>query len=133
MVKQIQLESRIEFSCRLICEGRNVSSNPSRKHTFELPLFKGKDLHCEIELFPHKIQPIVRYDNILMNYGLAGIKPWDHMLEFTIKDNFFDHYFQKIVDSKKEYLGVTKTQILSSLGLYNRHDDLIKQIQDKIS
>jgi hypothetical protein len=62
----------------------------------------------------------VRIDDIMVNYGLAKITPWDHMLEFELDSNFFDRYFANIVESKIQYLNLEKDEAHKRLG----HEDL---------
>lgn len=50
--------------------------------------------------FPWKIKPLVRVNNILVNYSLADICIYDHMLEMIIKKDFFDQYHKKDVERR---------------------------------
>jgi len=49
---------------------------------------------------PWKIKPIVRIDNILVNYSLANICMYDHMLELSVPTDFFDQYHSADINSR---------------------------------
>ena len=67
----------------------------------------------------------------MVNYGLAKITPWDHMLEFELGSNFFDSYFANIVESKRQYLDLEKDQLHKKIGLEDL-SELINDIEVKI-
>ena len=46
----------------------------------------------------------------MVNYGLAKITPWDHMLELNLDNSFFDHYFSNIIEAKRLYLDLNKDE-----------------------
>ena len=63
----------------------------------------------------------------MVNYGLAKITPWDHMLEFKLDNNFFDQYFSNIIEAKRLYLDLDKNDIKKKIGL-----DKLSELMDKI-
>ena len=129
MVKQVQLEHNTEFSCQIICNEKLIGKKDlALKHDFNVPVLPA---HIKIEIYPWKIQPIIRYDGIMVNYGLAKITPWDHMLEFSLTENFLDSYFTQIVESKKDYLQVDYNEIIEIMGLKIR-SGLVKEILNNI-
>tara|TARA_R110000803_G_scaffold30552_1_gene68827 strand:- start:29 stop:421 length:393 start_codon:yes stop_codon:yes gene_type:complete len=118
MVKQIKLTNSEKFSCEYIVNDRLISKSlDSKEHIFSV-----KELPCKVKINmnPYKVKPIVRIDDIMVNYGLAKITPWDHMLEFELDSNFFDRYFANIVESKIQYLNLEKDEAHKKLG----HEDL---------
>ena len=118
MVKQIKLTNSEKFSCEYIVNDRLISKSlDSKEHIFSV-----KELPCKVKINmnPYKVKPIVRIDDIMVNYGLAKITPWDHMLEFELDSNFFDQYFANIVESKIQYLNLEKDKAYKRLG----HEDL---------
>jgi hypothetical protein len=118
MVKQIKLTNSEKFSCEYIVNDRLISKSvDSKEHIFSV-----KELPCKVKINmnPYKVKPIVRIDDIMVNYGLAKITPWDHMLEFELDSNFFDRYFANIVESKIQYLNLEKDEAHKRLG----HEDL---------
>jgi len=118
MVKQIKLTNSEKFSCEYIVNDRLISKSlDSKEHIFSV-----KELPCKVKINmnPYKVKPIVRIDDIMVNYGLAKITPWDHMLEFELDSNFFDRYFANIVESKIQYLNLEKNEAHKRLG----HEDL---------
>jgi len=129
MVKQIKLTHNEEFSCEYVVNDRLVSTSvDSKEHVFSV-----QELPCKIKinLNPYKVKPIVRIDNIMVNYGLAKITPWDHMLEFDLDLNFFDHYFTNIIESKRQYLDIGKEEIQKKIGLEDL-SKLVDEIEGKI-
>ena len=129
MVKQIKLTHNEEFSCEYVVNDRLVSTSvDSKEHVFSV-----QELPCKIKinLNPYKVKPIVRIDNIMVNYGLAKITPWDHMLEFDLDLNFFDHYFTNIIESKRQNLDIGKEEIQKKIGLEDL-SKLVDEIEGKI-
>ena len=130
MVKQITLTHSEEFSCEYLIDDVWVSrSSKAKEHTFDL---HPAPCNIKIMLDPYKIKPTVRIDGIMVNYGLAQITPWDHMLELDIPQDFFDRYFEKIVESKRLYLGIDKSEIHKKIGLEDL-SDLVDKIEGRIS
>lgn len=130
MIKKIELyDKNTKFSCEFYVDDilRNKSKK-SNKHVFFLDKAPA---HIKIKILPFKVQPIVRFDDILINYGLAKITPWDHMLEFRISNNFLDDYFNEIVKSKREYLKVDRHSIEKTMGLHSENE-LVEKILDNI-
>lgn len=126
MVKKIELyDKNIKFSCEFYVDDILKSiTKTNNRHIFFLD---NTPAHIKIKIDPHKLQPLVRFDDVLVNYGLAKITPWDHMLEFTISDNFLEDYFKEIVKSKQEYLKTSQEEIKKIMGLNSE-----KQLVDKI-
>jgi len=131
MIKKIELyEKNISFSCDFYCNEKLISrSKKNNKHIFSLDVCPA---HVKIEIKPHKIKPLVRFNNVLVNYGLAEITPWDHMLEFEIKENFFDFYFKNILKSKQEYLKITDNELFKKIGYKQNYQKLIQDIEMRI-
>ena len=131
MIKKIELyEKNISFSCDFYCnEQFMLTSQEKNKHIFYLdscPVF------IKIKIHPYKIKPLIRFDDVLVNYGLAGITPWDHMIEFEIKENFFDFYFKNILKSKQEYLKITNNELFKKIGYQQNYQNLIEEIEKRI-
>jgi len=122
----IQLEHKNEkFSCEVFNNERSLFKlAESHKHSFKVDDLPA---HLKIYINPYKIQPIIRVDNIMVNYGLAKITPWDHMLEFKLDNNFFDQYFSNIIEAKRLYLDLDKNDIKKKIGL-----DKLSELMDKI-
>ena len=127
--KTITLTSQEEFSCELHENDKlKDTSSKNKEHTFDVV-----NLPCNIKIYikPYKVQPLISINNLLVNYGLAGITPWDHMLEINLQDNFFDRYFDNIITSKQKYLEVDTKTINEKLGLVEL-TDLIAEIEDNL-
>jgi hypothetical protein len=129
MVKQIKLTNIEKFSCEYIVNDQSITKSlDAKEHVFSV-----QELPCKVKINinPYKVKPIVRIDDIMVNYGLAKITPWDHMLEFELGSNFFDSYFANIVESKRQYLDLEKDQLHKKIGLEDL-SELISDIEVKI-
>lgn len=127
----LQLEYNNKFSCALYNNNNLIKkSDKNFIHNFKIEKIPA---HIKIEIHPWKIQPIVRINNIMVNYGLAKITPWDHMLEFKIKENFEDEYFENIIKSKKEYLKIGSKEVMNIMGLDQSYNDVIDKIKRNIT
>ena len=129
MVKQIKLTDSVEFSWEYLVNDQLIQKSlDAKEHVFEV-----NELPCQvtIKINPYKVRPIVRIANIMVNYGLAEITPWDHMLEFKLDVDFFDKYFENIVKAKTEYLNLNKTEAYKKLG-YDDLTELVSTIESKI-
>lgn len=134
MVKQITLTHTDAFSCivhkddNLFCESKNKKS-----HEIQLDSLPA---NLKIYITPYKIQPLIRFDGHLVNYGLAKIKPWDHMLEFTVHKNYLDLYFKEIIEAKRQYVSTTGQNIPANMesyvGVNNKYPELIAKIEELI-
>jgi hypothetical protein len=129
MVKQIKLTYTENFSCEYTVDDRLITKSMyARDHVFAV---NHLPCHVKIRIQPYKIKPIVRIDDIMVNYGLAEITPWDHMLEFKLDMDFFDRYFANIVESKIKYLNLEKSEAHKRIG-HDDLSDLVRQIEEKI-
>jgi|TARA_B110000977_G_scaffold178088_1_gene235287 hypothetical protein len=134
MVKQIKLTNSEKFSCEYIVNDRLISKSlDSKEHIFSV-----KELPCKVKINmnPYKVKPIVRIDDVMVNYGLAKITPWDHMLEFDLDSNFFDHYFTNIIEAKRQYLSRTGQNVPDNMesyvGVDNAHPEIVDKIKELI-
>lgn len=132
MVKQITLTHSEPFSCDVHIDDVSVMRSKNMKHhTISL---KNRLARLKIYITPFKIQPLIRFDGHLVNYGLAKILPWDHMLEFEVSDDYLDNYFKEIIRAKQKYLSVTGQNIPSNMenyvGINNENSELVAQIKD---
>ena len=132
MVKQVTLTHSESFSCDVHIDDVTVMISRNKKHhTITL---KNGSARLKVYITPFKIQPLIRFDGHLVNYGLAKIKPWDHMLEFEVSDNYLDRYFKEIIEAKRKYLSVTGQNIPSNMenyvGINNEYPELVAQIKD---
>jgi hypothetical protein len=76
---------------------------------------------------------LVRIDGILVNYGLAKITPWDHMLEFDYKSDFFHDYMNNIIDNKMKHFGITSRncdRYIASIGIGSDCHEIVQEIYD---
>lgn len=132
----IRLNSKNQkFSCEVYCNGDRYSTHAvSLEHSFSI-----NSLPAEFKIYitPYKVQPYVRIDNFLVNYGLAEITPWDHMLEFTVHPDWQDRYFKNIIKAKQEYLSNSGQSVPENMdkyvGINNLHPEMLKKIEDIIS
>ena len=126
----LQLQHTEPFSCRVYNNDILIKEHDQQEiHDLVIEKIPA---HIKIEINPWRIQPIVRINNIMVNYGLAKITPWDHMLEFRISENFEEEYFHSIVQSKKEYLKINDDEVKKIMGLDNVHTNMIEKIKKNI-
>ena len=134
MVKQISLTHSDDFFCDVHIDGVSVHRSNRKKH-HEIKLDK-LPANLRIYIEPYRIKPLIRFDGHLVNYGLAKIKPWDHMLEFTVHENYLDLYFKEIIEAKRQYLSATGQNIPSNMenyvGVNNENPELVSKIKDLI-
>lgn len=129
MVEQIKLTYEENFSCSYCVNDEVVrTTQDATEHTFTVDVVP---CHVKIYIKPYKIRPSIRIDEILINYGLAQITPWDHMIEFKIDKNFFQSYFERILQSKMDYLGVSQEEMLERVGL-NDVSYLVRSIEKNL-
>lgn len=129
MVKQIQLTHKEKFSCEYKVNDKLIKKSlDAQEHVFTVISLPS---HIKINIKPYKIKPIIRIDGIMVNYGLAEITPWDHMLEFKLDIDFFNRYFANIIESKIKYLNLEKTEAYNKIGLGNL-SYLTNEIERKI-
>lgn len=127
----IQLEYKFKkFACDVFANEKLIYKLPeSNLHSFDINQLPS---HVKIFINPYKIKPIVRIDKIMVNYGLAKITPWDHMLEFKLDKLFFDQYFSNIIEAKRLYLDLNKDEIEKKVGLDDL-SELVDSIERNIS
>jgi len=56
---------------------------------------------------PWQIEPIIRFDHHMVNYALAEINQYDHMLEFKVNTDYLEYYFSNQIEYKKKFLNIT--------------------------
>lgn len=118
-----------KFSCEVKSNNQIIGKfKHNNLHKFDIPILPS---HLQIYIEPFKIVPIVRINKIAVNYGLAKIVPWDHMLEMTLEKDFFKKYFDEIIDAKKNYLDISKKEMLTKLGLDDKHN-LVNKIKKEL-
>lgn len=89
--------------------------------------------HIEIGFWPWKIEPLLRINGHLVDYGLAGVDQFDHALSFSLGRDFFDAYGRSLVAGRiysqfKD--GVVDDKIYDAvIGYGRRHTELIDSIK----
>jgi hypothetical protein len=90
----------------------------------------------EVEFWPFKIKPIVRYNNFMLDYWLANIQLFDHKLEFTVTDTFFQDYKNKNMQGRIDSLSESQKGVDhywdKYIGINNLHPDIVQQIKKSI-
>ena len=94
-------------------------------------------LAIKVEFSPFKIKPVVRYKNFMLNYWLADILLYDHKLEFTITDKFYEQYKNKDIEGRLAHLSVEEKNLDNMydkyIGINNLYPDLVAEIKNLIS
>jgi hypothetical protein len=90
----------------------------------------------DVEFKPHKIKPIVRYNNIMVDYWLANILLQDHKIQFTISDNFFQEYRNKDIQGRIDSLPEEQKNVEhfydKYIGVDNLHPEIVNEIKKLI-
>ena len=91
----------------------------------------------EVEFKPHKIKPIVRYNNIMVDYWLANILLQDHKIQFTISNNFFQDYRNKDIQGRIDSLPEEQKNVEhfydKYIGVDNLHPEIVNEIKKLIN
>lgn len=102
----------------------------NNRYQIELP---EKTCNVNVYFEPWKIKPLIRIDNHLCNYGMANFSQFDHMIEIPWSPNFFEHYFQSIIQSKTKWFEKLGEQnIIPKIGIDVEYKDLVSKIQDNL-
>lgn len=90
----------------------------------------------EIWFWPWHIKPLLRIDGHLLDYSLAKVDQYSHMLSFSITKNFFDLYFSDLIHSRIHTLfqdnNIDDELYDAMVGYGDRHTDLIDSIKNQI-
>ena len=86
----------------------------------------------DIKIFfePWKIKPLLRIDDHLVDYWLANVMQYDHMIQLHWTSDFYREYQQRHIESTIKYLGLTKQEHIDYyLGINNSNLDIVEQIK----
>lgn len=87
----------------------------------------------DVEIFfePWGVKPLVRLNNHLLDYWLANIQQFDHMIQIYWDKDFYHHYQQRNIDSKISYLKISNQEDIDSyLGINNSNLNLVNEIKN---
>jgi hypothetical protein len=93
--------------------------------------------NIQVQFWPFKIKPLVRYNGFLLDYWLANVALQDHQLHLSIDSNFYQLYHAKDLQGRANYL--TQEQKQSDhyydkyIGVNNLYPDLLQEIKQLIS
>jgi len=89
----------------------------------------------KIEFTPHGLKPLLRINDILVNYWLADVTQYDHMLEFTISNDFWVKYYNKETQNQINFANTNYKNdpmaIDKYVGIFDS-SNLIKIIRDNL-
>lgn len=89
------------------------------------------------EFRPFGIRPWVRYNNFLLNHWLANIQLYDHMLEFSVSEDFYDLYKQRDIQGRMAHVTGTDTAAENLhdkyIGINNLYPELVREIRDLLA
>jgi len=99
------------------------------KVAFDQPL----PTQIDIEFWPFKIKPIIRYNDFMLDYWLANILLQDHKLTLTVSESFFEDYrnknIQGRVDSLSEKQRNSEHFFDQYVGVNNGYPAIIQEIK----
>lgn len=112
-------------------------SNQTVDNIWNSSLDLTKTLSIEVWFWPWQIKPILRINNHLVDYSLAKVKQFDHMLQWEISKDFFDQYHQRLIESRiKSQFGNNdfNQEIYDAvIGYGLDQKDLVQEIKSKIN
>ena len=95
------------------------------------------DSQVNVYFEPWKIEPVVRFNHHMVNYALAEIDQFDHMLEFRANINYLDRYFANQIEYKKKFLNITndnKSLLMDQfVGVEVDYSEIEKLIDNKLN
>lgn len=119
-------EVKIYINQELLAQNQQCDS---LKVTFDQLL----PVQIDIEFWPFKIKPIVRYNEFMLDYWLANILHQDHKLTLTISESFFENYrnknIQGRVDSLSEKQRNSEHFFDQYIGVNNKYPAIIQEIK----
>ena len=87
----------------------------------------------KVEFSPYKARPIVRLNNIMLNYWLANIMLYDHYLEFDVPTNFFLQYKDRDMQGRIDHVPADEAHgqhyFDRYIGINNLYPELIDEIR----
>lgn len=90
----------------------------------------------DVEFWPFKIKPLVRYDGFLLDYWLGNISLQDHKLTLTVTDTFFEDYRNKNIQGRINSLTAQQKNANhffdQYIGVNNLYPDVINEIRKLI-
>lgn len=135
MKYQIELEHADLERTRLFVNGEQLLDVTVHK-IWNTTVDLRQPAQVELWFWPWKIKPLLRLNGHLLDYSLAGVSQFDHMLCFDINRNYFARYGQALVDSRVESQfkgGPIDENIYDAVvGHGMRHQDLIEKIKRRI-
>ena len=91
----------------------------------------------QVQFWPFKIKPLIRYNGFLLNYWLADIVLQDHQLQLNIDSNFYQTYHTKDLQGRANYLSEEQKQsdhyYDKYIGVNNLYPELVQEIKQLIS
>ena len=90
----------------------------------------------DVEFWPFKLRPLVRYNGFMLDYWLSDILLQDHKLTLAITDTFFEDYrsknIQGRIDSLSDQQKNAKHFFDQYIGVNNRYPEIISEIKKLI-
>jgi len=94
-------------------------------------------VQIDVEFWPFKIKPSVRYNDFMLDYWLADILLQDHKLTMSVTDNFFNEYKNKNIQGRINSLSEKQRQSKHFFDLYvginNGYPKIVKEIKKILS
>lgn len=102
-------------------------------HTIEF----SKSTRVEAWFWPWKIEPLLRLNGHMLNYGLLGVDQYDHQLVFDLHRDFLSRYRDAMIDSRIQAQfpnGEINNKLYeSTIGYNTPHTQLVAQIKNTLS
>jgi hypothetical protein len=113
-----------------VIEGTTVTALSAQ---FDRPL----PTRVQAQFRPFGVRPWVRYNGFLLNYWLANIMLYDHMLELEITPSFYQDYKQRDIDGRLAHV-TAEERTMDNLydkyiGTNNLYPELVREIRDLLA
>lgn len=90
----------------------------------------------DVEFWPFRLRPTVRYNGFMLDYWLSNILLQDHKLTLTVSETFFEDYrnknIQGRIDSLSDKQRSAKHFFDQYVGVNNAYPEIVSQIKKLI-
>jgi hypothetical protein len=91
----------------------------------------------DVEFWPFKLKPRVRYNDFMLDYWLANILLQDHKLTMNVTINFFSEYRNKNIQGRVESLSEKQKNANhffdQYIGVNNGYPALVSEIKTTLN
>lgn len=123
-------EVKISVNHQLIAQNQKC-------HSLKIEVDSLLPVNVDVEFWPFKIRPIIRYNDVMLDYWLADVLLQDHKLSLTITDDFFERYRNKNIQGRINSLTTSQRNSENFLdqhvGVNNGYPEIVSEIKNLLS